>query len=150
MTSAVPRVLAALLLAGCSLDSTDVTGKGCPCVAGFTCKVTSRECIIAENVPEPSLGCVIYTDGKLYCSNAAAPMHASPSAASEVVNNLRTTYSWFDCWGTGERHAGGNNTWYYTVGDDSDSRGWIPGVAVNTPDMFDEDPTAVGFAACNP
>jgi hypothetical protein len=66
------------------------------------------------------------------------------------VNVLRSSYSWFDCWGTGESHAGGNNTWYYTVGDDNAVRGWIPGVDINTPDTFDEDPAALGFAPCTP
>jgi hypothetical protein len=95
--------------------------------------------------------CSVHADGKLYCTNrGGAAMHAAPNAGSPVVNTLRSTHSWFDCWGTGERHAGGNTTWYHTLGDDNRNWGWIPGVALLTPDSFDADPSARGLRRCGP
>src|SRR5262249_20194096 len=106
-------------LAGCSLDPIDYKGKGCPCLADLTCQIVPRQCIVAPGAPQPSLGCVIYTDGMLYCGNASgSQMRSAPRASAPVVDTLRTSYSWFICWGTGELHAGGNTTWYYTEGDD--------------------------------
>lgn len=93
--------------------------------------------------------CGVRGDGKLYCTNRVVAMHASPNAGSPVVNTLRSTTSWFDCWGTGEPHAGGNSTWYHTLGDDNGNWGWVPGVALNTPDAFDANPSAHGLRRCN-
>jgi hypothetical protein len=93
-------------------------------------------------------GCAV-RDGRLHCTNAAnTPLRAAPSATSEEVDVLRTTESWFECWTTGERHAGGNTTWYRTVGDDTSRRGWAPASALRTPDDFDADPAAKGLARC--
>jgi uncharacterized protein YvpB len=93
--------------------------------------------------------CSVHGDGKLYCTNTGgAAMHASTTASSPVVNHLRTTYSWFECWGSGEQHAGGNTTWYRTIGDDNSSRGWIPAVDLGTQSEFDANPTARGLKAC--
>lgn len=101
--------------------------------------------------PPPSdPSCSVHADGKLYCTNAAgAQMYASPSFGSGVVNVLRSTSSWFQCWGTGDPHSGGNSTWYYTLGDDNGNWGWVPGVDLNTPDSFDANPSAAGLAHCN-
>ncbi|WP_394826382.1 DUF1906 domain-containing protein [Pendulispora albinea] len=97
-----------------------------------------------------SADCSVHGDGKLYCTNTSgAAMHASTNYGSSVVNRLRTGYSWFDCWGTGERHNGGNTTWYHTQGDDNANWGWVPGVDLNTPDSFDADPSARGLRRCN-
>jgi hypothetical protein len=93
--------------------------------------------------------CSVHADGKLYCANRVSPMHAATNAGSPVVNTLRSTSSWFDCWGTGERHAGGNSTWYHTLGDDNGNWGWVPGVALSTPDSFDANPGAHGLKHCN-
>lgn len=68
---------------------------------------------------------------------------------SSVVNHLRTTESWFDCWSTGQKHAGGNTTWDHTRGDDNAKWGWVPGVDLSTPDTFDANPSAYGFKKCN-
>jgi surface antigen len=95
--------------------------------------------------------CAVHPDDhRLYCdvSGGPASMHADPTLGSPVVNTLRTAYSWFDCWGTGDRHAGGNTTWYHTQGDDNASWGWVPGVALETPDAFDANPTAQGLPRC--
>jgi len=100
--------------------------------------------------PPPSSGdCSVHGDGKLYCKNTGgAAMHSAANASSGVVNHLRSSYSWFDCWGTGERHAGGNTTWYHTLGDDNGNWGWVPGVDLSTPDAFDANPTAQGLKQC--
>src|SRR5262249_30797240 len=88
-------------------------------------------------------------DGKLYCTNMApASLHSSPRFASAITNHLRTPLSWFTCWGTGDLHAGGTTTWYYTVGDENESWGWVPGADVRTPPGFDADPSAHGLRSC--
>jgi uncharacterized protein YvpB len=95
------------------------------------------------------IDCSVHADGKLYCTNTpGAAMHAAMTASSATVNHLRTTYSWFECWGTGEHHAGGNTTWYRTTGDDNPSKGWIPAVDLSTQPDFDGDPSARGLAKC--
>jgi|GEM_PF-4828030 len=95
--------------------------------------------------------CSVQADGRLYCTNrGGAVMRATPNLAAATVNHLRTTYSWFECWGTGDRHAGGNTTWYRTIGDDNPSRGWVAGVDLRTPDAFDADPAAHGLRRCAP
>jgi hypothetical protein len=93
--------------------------------------------------------CEVRSDRRLYCKNTAgAAMRAQPALDSLIVNRLRTTYSWFECWGTGEYHAGGNTTWYRTLGDDNANRGWIAGVDVGTSSEFDHDPSAIGLPHC--
>jgi hypothetical protein len=93
--------------------------------------------------------CAVRADARLHCANRdGAPLRARPQNQSPVVNVLRTTNSWFDCWTTGERHAGGNTTWYRTLGDDNGNRGFVAGVDLSTPDAFDANPTAAGLAKC--
>src|SRR5262249_27591262 len=66
-------------------------------------------------LPDGGYDCSVHADKLLYCRNTAgADMHQDPMNASPVINHLRTTYSWFECWGVGELHAGGNTTWYRT------------------------------------
>ncbi len=94
-------------------------------------------------------GCSVHDDGRLYCTNAAdSTMYAAPSFGSAAVNTLRSSSSWFDCWGTGDLHAGGNTTWYHTLGDDNGNWGWVPAVDLSTPDSLDADPSAQGLARC--
>ena len=96
-----------------------------------------------------ALPCVVKSDARLYCSNSpAAPMHATATSESAVVNTLRSTYSWFTCWTRGELHAGGNTTWYYTIGDDNGDWGFVPAVALQTTSAFDADPSAHGLPSC--
>ena len=98
----------------------------------------------------PPNGCTVHGDDhKLYCANTVnAALHAQPTNGSAVVNHLATTYSWFDCWETGDLHAGGNTTWYHTVGDDNPSSGWAPAVDLQTPNAFDANPSASGLQRC--
>lgn len=88
-------------------------------------------------------------DKRLHCENKDdSPLYAAPNPESEVVNTLRTTESWFDCWGTGTLHAGKNTTWYHTVGDDNAVPGWLPASALKTTDALDADPSAKGLPKC--
>ncbi|GAA2607825.1 hypothetical protein SMC26_17705 [Actinomadura fulvescens] len=51
------------------------------------------------------------------CSNKpASPLYEHPRADVHV-GVMETRRSWFACWVRGERHAGGNDIWYYTQGD---------------------------------
>jgi hypothetical protein len=100
--------------------------------------------------PADDPSCDVHSDGKLYCGNASgAPIHSSDTNASSVVNHLRTTTSWFTCWSTGDLHAGGNHTWYYTEGDDNATWGYVPAVDLDTTSAFDSNPSARGLAACH-
>ena len=104
----------------------------------------------AAPLPPLPASCDVHSDGKLHCVNKAhAAMYASPHLGSGVVNHLETTASWFKCWGTGDLHAGGNTTWYYTLGDDNTHWGWAPAVELSTPSSFDADPGAYGLPHCN-
>src|SRR5262249_48628023 len=99
--------------------------------------------------PSDDPNCDVHTDGKLYCGNSAgAPLSASPTNGSAVVNYLRSTNSWFTCWATGDVHAGGNTTWYFTEGDDNDSWGYVPAVDLDPSRDCDANPSAHGVATC--
>ena len=100
--------------------------------------------------PPPPNACSVHADDhRLHCANTGgAAMHSQPNAASAVVNHLRTTFSFFLCWGSGQKHAGGNTTWYNTIGDDNASRGWIPAVDLQTTSAFDANPSAQGLPHC--
>src|SRR5262249_18201072 len=61
--------------------------------------------------------CSVHGAGRLYCRNTpGGALRAEPRNASPVVNHMRTNYSWFDCWDTGDHHAGSNSTWYHSIG----------------------------------
>ena len=49
------------------------------------------------------------------------------------------------CWVRGQRHAGGNNVWYFTNGDLDRAYGYVPASKVRT----DRDPFP-GLARCGP
>ncbi|MDB5218950.1 MAG: hypothetical protein JWO86_6877 [Myxococcaceae bacterium] len=93
--------------------------------------------------------CGVQADARLHCdNNGGAPLRAQPMNGSPVVNALRTTNSWFDCWTTGDRHAGGNTTWYHTIGDDNPNAGFVAAIDVKTSDAMDANPTAAGVRKC--
>jgi hypothetical protein len=108
--------------------------------------------LVAGTGSAQAADCSVHSDKKLWCTNAAgAPLQSSPSwanPASTTVNHLRTTYSWFKCWSTGERHSGGNYTWYYTQGDDNSNWGWVAANYLNTTSTFDANPSAYGLPRC--
>jgi hypothetical protein len=94
--------------------------------------------------------CDVHADGKLYCGNTpGASIYSATNAESGVVDHLESNPSWFDCWATGELHAGGNTTWYHTQGDDNGDWGFVPAVDLNTASSFDANPSAQGLPACN-
>lgn len=98
----------------------------------------------------PASECGVNADGVLYCANRPdVPLLATPARAASVVNTLRTTTSWFTCWGTGELHAGRNTTWYRAVGDDGPASGWLPASMLDTSDTFDANPSAQGLKRCD-
>jgi hypothetical protein len=114
--------IAVAVASGCSIDRLDLSGKGCPCAAGWTCDITTSHCLETSLPPDAGLGCAIYSDGKLYCANTSpAAMYASPSISSGVVN---------------------------TLGDDTTEWGWVPAADLETPDPFDADPGALGLRRC--
>ena len=95
--------------------------------------------------------CAVRGDGRLYCGNRDnAAIRAARSPRARQVNTLETTYSWFLCWGFGERHSGGNNTWYYTQGDDGPAKGWVAAVDMHTTSLQDSDPSRyLGLLNCD-
>jgi uncharacterized protein YvpB len=103
-----------------------------------------------EPLPNPTpSACDVWSDGRLHCSNTPnTPMHQKPLSSSPVVNTLRSANSYFECWGTGEPHAGGNTTWYFTVGDDNPNQGYVPASVMGTTADFDANPSAHGLAKC--
>lgn len=103
----------------------------------------------AGGAPAGGGACAVQADRRLHCDNrAGAPLRSAASNQSAIVNTLRTTHSWFDCWTPGDRHAGGNTTWYHTTGDDNGNQGFVAGVDVSTQDGLDANPTAAGLARC--
>ncbi|MFC7978113.1 hypothetical protein ACFUT3_23090 [Streptomyces cinereoruber] len=88
------------------------------------------------------------------CGNrAGAPLYGCASfiAACGVIGWIDTSTSWFVCWGRGAAHNGGNDIWYYTMGDRvapgrDGNHGWgfIPAVDVWT----STDPWP-GMTECN-
>jgi hypothetical protein len=70
----------------------------------------------------------------LYCSNVRhTPMYEHRSYNSAVVEYLESSFSYFECWGYGDTHAGGNNVWYWTQGDVVAHWGNVPASVVWTP-----------------
>lgn len=111
---------------------------------------TTKEDYVQEQTLSQALGtCAVKSDGKLWCGNTpGAPIRAARQTSAAIVDHLRTTYSWFDCWDTGAMHAGGNTTWYHTWGDDHDAAGWVAAVDLGTSSQFDANPSAYGLRRC--
>jgi len=96
---------------------------------------------------EPASTCALDDQNRLVCDNAPdADIHAEPNVASPVVDVLRTTTSWFDCWTEGEDWGNGHTVWYHTTGDDNGLSGYVPGSIIVGPSSF--DPASAGLVAC--
>ena len=87
----------------------------------------------------PAASCYA-SGGALYCGNSGnAPIYAHPQWSTPsgnpqaVVDRLVSTFSYFKCYTTGDSHAGGNNVWYYTYGDNNGKWGYVPANLVYTP-----------------
>jgi hypothetical protein len=90
------------------------------------------------------------SSGNLYCGNkvnTSIYKHAQYDSGSgnptPIVDSLHSGFSYFKCYAVGQPHAGGNNIWYYTYGDESGAWGYVPAVNVYTP----QDPFP-GVRAC--
>ncbi|MEV7615561.1 hypothetical protein [Streptomyces sp. NPDC089799] len=76
--------------------------------------------------------CGVRSDGRLWCGNrSGAKGYEHRSYNSAVRGPLNTSFSWFQCWGYGDRHGGGNNVWYWTQLDNG-QWGNVPAVDVHT------------------
>ena len=104
-----------------------------------------------SSLPPLPANCNVHTDGKLYCQNSAnAAMYGATTLGSAVVNRLRSTSSWFTCWGTGQLRTPaetrrGTSRWATTTA----SWGWVPAVSLSTASTFDANPTAYGLPHCS-
>ncbi|MFF0577433.1 hypothetical protein [Streptosporangium saharense] len=93
-----------------------------------------------------------FTEDSVCGNQAGAPVHATPDGSSPRVGVLDTTQSWFLCWTRGQRHAGGNDVWYYTQGDrvvsapERHGYGFVPASHLNT----SLDPDDTRLAPCPP
>ncbi|WP_433337459.1 hypothetical protein [Spirillospora sp. CA-294931] len=93
-----------------------------------------------------------FTEDAVCGNRSGAPLYARASTGSGRSAVLETTESWFLCWTRGERHAGGNDVWYYTQGDrvvgDPSRRGFgfVPASELNT----ENDPGDSRLAQCPP
>jgi hypothetical protein len=158
---------------GCSIGNVDLSNKQCPCVSGYTCDLSRNICVlegtedtsvvVEDTAPvdstrpdtpidtklPPGPDCSVHADKKLYCSNKTpANIRATPNNTATIVDTMITNYSWFTCWKAGDAHAGGNTTWYYTLGDKNGKWGYMAASDVETTDAFEKDPSAFGFAKC--
>lgn len=130
----------------------DSSGGGGTTSVGVTTSVTSAANTASTSNSgtggsQPATTCVLDDQNRLVCDNQPdADIHAEPNTASEVVDVLRTTNSWFDCWTTGEPWGGGQTTWYHTTGDDNGNQGYVPGSVIIGPSNF--DPGAAGLVEC--
>ncbi|MDB4944341.1 MAG: hypothetical protein JWP97_3875 [Labilithrix sp.] len=85
---------------------------------------------------------------RLYCDNQKnAPILAEPRTASPQVDSLETTFSWFDCWTTGDKTSKGNATWYRTTGDQHGVQGFVGSDELATVNAFDTGPKT-GLPEC--
>ncbi len=88
----------------------------------------------------PAASCYA-SGGNLYCGNVAnAPIYKIPRWSTPpngnptaVVDRLVSTHSYFKCYVRGDDHAGGNNVWYHTYGDNNGAWGYVPANQVYTP-----------------
>ena len=77
--------------------------------------------------------------GHLYCGNVynasikQIPAYDQNGVPVKTVDNLHSTFSYFECYTTGQQHSGGNNIWYHTYGDVTHKWGYVAAAAVYTP-----------------
>ncbi|MDG4860992.1 hypothetical protein P8605_22950 [Streptomyces sp. T-3] len=108
--------------------------------------------LFAASGSAQAAGCGVNGSGTLWCDNRGGaelrdrPAYSAP--VTKVVDRLRTTHSWFKCWHGGQHHSGGNDTWYYTQGDDKGRWGWVSADNLSTSSAFDKNPSAHGLPEC--
>lgn len=107
-------------------------------IAGIVAGAAVVAAGLTAAVPAEAGSCYA-SGGKLYCGNTYdAPIYRLPRSVAgdkpePVIDRLRTTFSYFNCWTEGQWHSGGNNIWYLTVGDVTHSTGYIAARWVYTP-----------------
>ena len=94
----------ALLVTGCVM----LLGWGSPAHAG-SCSPR------AGTRTDPNTGLTWNT--LWYCGNRAGAAVYGDANSGTQTGTMKSTTSWFVCFRIGETHAGGNNIWYYTLGD---------------------------------
>jgi len=98
---------------------------------------------VATPVKSARAECGVRSDARLHCGNkAGAKGYADRSYRSATRGQLNGTFSWFQCWGHGDPHPGGNDIWYWTQLDNG-AWGNVPAVDVST----GQDP-APGLQQC--
>ncbi|MFF4183427.1 hypothetical protein ACFYZ9_09565 [Streptomyces sp. NPDC001691] len=111
--------------------------------AGLTAAGLPAAVAAPAKAAKPAAECGVRSDGRLYCGNrAGAKGYADRSYRSATRGTLVGTFSWFQCWGHGDPHPGGNDIWYWTQLDNG-AWGNVPAVDVNT----GQDP-APGLREC--
>lgn len=91
-------------------------------------------------IPADAASSCYAKSGHLYCGNLYnAPIKQIPANSTNggqdpvrTVDYLRTTFSYFQCYVTGQQHSGGNNIWYHTYGDVTHKWGYVAAVNVWT------------------
>ena len=77
------------------------------------------------------------SEKRLYCAHrAGTPVVLEPKLTSVEVDRLKKTFSWFDCWTSGDRTAKQNTIWYHTTGD-AGRVGYVPANYLETEPSFD-------------
>ncbi|MDF9811657.1 hypothetical protein [Streptomyces sp. SPB162] len=101
--------------------------------AGLTAAVPAAATTATAAGPATAAAdCSVHSDGKLWCGNrVGAKGYVDRSYGSGIRGPLNSSYSWFQCWGHGDRHGGGNDIWYWTLLDNG-QWGNVPAVDVYT------------------
>ncbi|MBP2476419.1 hypothetical protein JOF53_005291 [Crossiella equi] len=72
-------------------------------------------------------------DWGMWCENMAnIPAYQHRNFNSAIVGRVKTTTSYFACWGRGEQN-GRNSIWYWAQTDDTGAWGNVASVHVKTP-----------------
>ncbi|MET9606882.1 hypothetical protein ABZZ17_17665 [Streptomyces sp. NPDC006512] len=108
-------------------------GLAAAALAGGMATVTGPAAATPATGTSTAAECGVRSDAKLWCGNrvgAKGYAHRRYNT-NEVRGPLNTGFSWFQCWGRGDQHAGGNNVWYWTKLDNG-QWGNVPAVDVHT------------------
>ncbi|MFF3019042.1 hypothetical protein [Streptomyces sp. NPDC057939] len=107
-------------------------GLAAAALAGGLATATGPAMATPTAVKGAAAECGVRSDGKLWCGNrVGAKGYEHRSYGSAVRGPLNTGFSWFQCWGRGDNHSGGNNVWYWTKLDNG-QWGNVPAVDVHT------------------
>ncbi|WBQ02155.1 hypothetical protein [Kribbella sp. CA-293567] len=123
---------------------------GAVAVLGTVAGTTASAASAVSAAPAVTAASCYASSGNLYCGNKVnasiwkSPRYDTPTGNPvEIVDTLRSGFSYFQCYTIGQSHGGGNSIWYRTYGDDHGAWGYVPAVDVWTP----QDPFP-GVAFC--